>query len=417
MRAFFLAMLPATLILIAAPFLIPLLPDETPRRTPSVDASAIDHPKLSRSAREILSLSDQHQHPSRRTPVDRPGMRFDFVLPEWMAHEIREGRKHKLRDNPWMFRWADLELAIDGGPEFWVLARVRGSASAKVNRKCLNLKLLSSQRFTEEIRLRRLFLINLYADKLGFENRLCYGLMNELELFPPYQQLCVVRFNGESQGLYLAVERPEDAIRRVYPDTVSVDRRRSDHFELKWKKHDFDNVVQLDLLAAAAEIEDDEEQLARYLEVFDLDQYLRWQAFNCLIENGDTMDELFYYQRRDENGDVGRIQLMSWDFDDIQNEPSHPKDVHEDPLLYAAEGRIDLALIENPLMYARYRSVMRALYLDRFTEEHLHRAIEAVREELDGIDTRVAKRAKEMAQLEERLLERRRELLTLLEDD
>ena len=347
-------------------------------------------------------------------------MRFDFRLPEWMVEEIREGRKQKLKTNPWMFRWADLELAIDGGPMFWILARVRGSSSSKVNRKSLSLKLMSSQRFTEEVRLRRLFLINLYADKLGYENRLCYGLLNELGLFPSYQQLCVVTFNGESQGLYMVVERPEDAIRRVHPDTVSVDRRRSDHFELKWKKHDFANTAQLDRLEAAVALDDHEEQLARILEVFDLDQYLLWQAFVSLVENGDTMDELFYYQRRSADGAVGPIRLTAWDFDDIQNEPSHGDDVYDDPILYAAEARLDLAIIENPLMYARLKEVVRSLLVARLTEEHLHAAIVRVHEELDAIDAErgdtslVEKRARSLAQTEERLFERRRELLELV---
>jgi hypothetical protein len=417
-RRFLSQMILPSLILIAGLALDRFLPDD-PRGAlvPTPSAWALDDLKLARTARSIEGLAEGHQHPSRREPVGRPGMLFSFVMPDHVKRQYWEGRGE---DNPSKLQWANVELAIEGGPPFQVLARVRGSSSGEVARKSLSLRLFSSQHFRDDIRLRRFLLINLYSDRTGFENRWCFNLLADLGLYPGYHELAKVEFNGESQGTYMLLERAEDAIRRTHPDTVSVLRRRTEHFELQYQEPGTDAWQPVRSLAACHTTDGFVEQLRCYERTLDLDLYLQWLAFNSLVENGDSVDELFYYERREDPQVPGRLRIMAWDFDDIQEAPAHPESVHPDPLMWAAEGELEQQIISNPVLYARYAEALRRLLEERLTEQRLTGALGSVQQTLVRMEPDLSsdpaggiqpRDASQMEAFRQRLFRRRTELL------
>ena len=76
------------------------------------------------------------------------------------------------------------------------------------------MNLLTSQQFTNEVKLRKFFLLNLFADPFGFEVKFCCTALQSINLFPCYNEYAVLYINHEPQGLYLLVERPIDATQR-----------------------------------------------------------------------------------------------------------------------------------------------------------------------------------------------------------
>ena len=204
------------------------------------------------------------------------------------------------------------------------------------------------------------------------------------------------------------------------PDQADTDNGRTDHFQLKYREPGTDAWEAIRSLEACHAADDFQVQARCYERNLDLEQYLHWRAFNSLVQNGDSIDELFYYERREHPQVPGRLQLMGWDFDDVQQEPAHPNDVHRDPLMWAAEGELDRQIISNPVLYARYKTVLAGVLGERLSEERLDSELISVEQKIQGMTTnlppdvaiRVAQQAAaEIDSFRRRLLRRRTELL------
>ncbi len=390
--------------------------------TPSVSAVALDDPKIRRTMTGSSGTPASFRHLARLNAVDRPGMVFRFEIPDRVWHEYKVSRGAHM---PAKLKWEDACLAIGEGPTFRVLVRVHGQGTTLFDRKSFVVNLLSSQQFTDDFRERKLFLLNLAYDPYGFEMRFCFVLAKEMRMFPSYNQFATVYVNGDPQGLYLAVERPEDAIRRTTKGVVSVLRKSTQE---RWEeKYAAPGVGARDILAklvSSQRIADHEVQAHRYEELIDLKTYLKWLAFNSLMQNGDNIDELFAFEVRKSKEQMGRLGIVAWDYDDLQEEPAHPRQVHDDPLMWAAEAAIDEQIIRNPVLYSRFTNVLRELLNEHLTEAHLRRTLADVKRVLDSIDTGLSlpeqkqvssERNLAMQQFEVRLLRRRAELLQLVD--
>jgi spore coat protein CotH len=203
---------------------------------------------------------------------------------------------------------------------------------------------------------------------------------------------------------------------------VSVFRKRRGrgNFEAKYIEPGSEAWVILDQLQRVHDIENHETQAQRYDELFDLDSYMKWLAFNSLVQNADSDDELFLYELREDMEEMGQLKIMAWDYDDLQMDPAHPQYVHEDPLMWAAESQFAVQIIRNPVLYTRYKQVMKQLLTEHLTETHLSQSLAQVKQVLDSIDTGLAllqqtqtrnKRDMLMQQFEVRLLQRRAQLM------
>ncbi len=155
-----------------------------------------------------------------------------------------------------------------------------------------------------------------------------------------------------------------------------------------------------------------------------LDHYLRWLAFNSLSENGDSRNELYLFEERAEDAEWGRLDLVAWDYDDVQERPTRPSEALRDPLLYACEMDLDFVIGRDAQLYSRYKRVLRTLLEELLTEEKLIATLQDVRETVQRIDSGLPReaqmtarndRTRRMRVFQERLLSRRRTLLALLD--
>ena len=349
--------------------------------------------------------------------IDRPGLRVDLYMPEKEVEVFRKLNRHQ----------ADVEISFEEGPAMPATLKIRGGTSRQSERKSFLVQLFETQRFTE-IKLRKFLLLNMLFDPSSFEMSVSYTLLGELGLFPSYFQYASVFINGKPQGLYLLVERPEDAIRRSSSNVVSVirpnGRRARVKYSVKYSIPQSDPLRLLHSIRRATRKKSGkalEDELSRKM---NLDAYLRWLAFNSLSENGDSRNELYLFEERAEDAQWGRVDLVAWDYDDIQDSPIRAAEVLRDPLLYGCEMDLDFVIRRDAQLYSRYRRVLRNLLEDLLTEEKLIATLQDVRETAQRIDSGLPReaqmaarndRTRRMHAFQERLLSRRRTLLALLD--
>ena len=107
--------------------------------------------------------------------------------------------------------------------------------------------------------------------------------------------------------------------------------------------------------------------VARFRELMNLDQYLLWLASNALLQNGDSVDELWLLAE-DNPTPQARARpyytFFAWDPDDVFN-PCHwdGRYAFRDPfeLTYCAETEWDHILLGDPVGYALYVDVLKDL--------------------------------------------------------
>lgn len=141
---------------------------------------------------------------------------------------------------------AQVNISFARGPDRPAMLRIRGATTRRSDRKSFLVTLFDAQRFSE-IKLGKFLLLNMLFDPSAFEMYVSYRLLAELGLFPSYFQYASVFINGIPQGLYLLVERPEDAIRRNSSTVVSVIRPNGRNPLLYGCEMDLDFVISRDL--------------------------------------------------------------------------------------------------------------------------------------------------------------------------
>jgi len=365
--------------------------------------------------------SDRPVYPMASTP----GLPFRFDLQNIEMDRLVQSRGHHM--NPMMEKWTDTSLSVDGGPAIHALLRVRGAGSSSYDKKSLNVKLYSLLSAADDLRLRRFFLINLVDDEYGFKHRFSYLLLAQLGLFPSYNQFVRVFLNDAPFGLYLLVERPKNAILRTRSDVVSIFRKRYfDYYDAKFIAQEIEGEHLIERLAEIHSINDPTRQAQEYERYMSMDEYMTWLGFNSLVQNADTVDELFAYETRRSNETLGKMHFMAWDYDNLQEKPSHPKFTVRNPYLWAAENTFDHDIADNELLYDRFKSILRDLLENKITKEMIANTLSRVRYELASIDELIygedletirVKREKEMGAFESRLFERHDYLLDRLNRD
>jgi len=204
----------------------------------------------------------------------------------------------------------------------------------------------------------------------------------------------------------------------------SIFRKRvTEKLELRFVASDLDPWLLVANIEESLYLADKKLQTDRLHQYVDLDAYFRWLAFNSLLQNGDTADELYLYEKRDGPKKLGRLSIMAWNCDELQSEISHVERMHLDELFWAAGQRLDKQILENPLLYKQYSQVLDKLLKEVLTENYLLGELEEVREIVDGIDTghnqqeqiRI-ERDNAVVDFKERLLKRGMHLLTVLSD-
>ena len=97
----------------------------------------------------------------------------------------------------------------------------------------------------------------------------------------------------------------------------------------------------------------------------DVENYMKWLAFNYFVRNGDYSDEVFFYV----DPEIGKYRIIPWDYDDIfAVSPHEGKDKASknlgDKLIFSAEDVLDVKIATDPFLYNKYLNVLKELLED-----------------------------------------------------
>jgi hypothetical protein len=247
---------------------------------------------------------------------------------------------------------------------------LRGKGTLVCPRRSFTVRFQSPVRLQNSPPLEDVVLIALCEDPLVMRSRVSLELLARLDLFPAWFSYLELRYGGETRGVYLLIERPKSAIAREFPENTQVLRRLSDA-EVEIDRPD------------EAEIVDREAFLASYLSLYGLrealqdelllselqrrmlyDQYLMLLAYNSAMENGDNIDEVYFYDRsappnRPEAA-TPFYAVMAWDQDEIFRNCHTPAPLAE-PLTNCSESGLDRLIVRHPSIRALYITQLRRL--------------------------------------------------------
>ncbi|PRQ02327.1 CotH protein [Enhygromyxa salina] len=245
--------------------------------------------------------------------------------------------------------------------------KLRGNGSLECDRKSFSLNFEDDlpRRWLPDSGTDKFFLLSMCLDNRYVNQFTANQLMAELGLFGPKFRMVELVLSGQSQGLYLLVEKPQTALVDDNTRVRLIVRRGPDAEgaapELKHSAGpDDEALATYEALITEAEARHGDELLA-YLEgTMDLNQYLRWLALMSLLQSGDFVDEV-YFMSTEVTGPGASAEdyfsISTWDQDDIFK-PCHNGGDFEmddpDGLLYCAEGLLDYAIFADPTIYARY---------------------------------------------------------------
>ena len=331
-----------------------------------------------------------------------------------MPAELHEMHQSVLdNDDPRLEPWRDVSISVFDNEELPARLRIRGQSSTKFPRKSFHLDLLNKREVWQGNKMKRLYLLNLAFDPYGFEMRYAYDCLGALGLFPSRNTLARLQINGTDQGLYLAVERPRNGIRKAHDDVVAVFRMSKARYELRWAKEGLSSPRRiLRRLEEAIALPDEQERASELSQYLDVQGFSQWMACCSILENGDSTGELFLYEQRSGDQRLGRLAVMGWDFDDLGRESSRPANIIQHPLTWACESKLEYCILTTPPLFRGFRSTLKTLLNSKFSEANIQQDLGRVAEHLADLDPSIqAKRERRIDAFEDRLLKRRETLL------
>ncbi|MFD2201703.1 CotH kinase family protein [Shivajiella indica] len=245
----------------------------------------------------------------------------------------------------------------------------RGKSTLNFKRKSLAFSLNSAASFQhneKNQKLKKFDLLSLSMDKYYIRNRLAFQMMEHLELFELFYTFSEFKINGNSEGIYLVVERPQDwalqdrksplIIRRGYNHSIDKIKlnKKADKKESKFFVDSFRQIYKI------LPKYQGEELYQMLSERIDLENYMRWLAFNYFVHNGDYADEVFFYA----DPKSGKLRIIPWDYDDIfAKAPHEGKEVTDrilsGKLIFSSEDALDVKIATDEFLYAKYLQVFK----------------------------------------------------------
>ncbi len=120
----------------------------------------------------------------------------------------------------------------------------------------------------------------------------------------------------------------------------------------------------------------------------DIDNYLRWTAFNRIVRNGDFVDEVYFYGKKGKSNQ-NYFNVFPWDLDDAFAETMHfgPSnslrvDEAEEKQMFGFESRLDELIADNPILLKRYFAVAKDLLETKLTRLNIEATFKKVQGKL-----------------------------------
>ncbi len=284
-----------------------------------------------------------------------------------------------------------LHVRLGTGTPLPARAHFRGQTSLACERKSYFVEIDGSapRRFLPGAASDRFLLISMCKDNAYFGQVFGDRLMARMELFPLHLGYVRLRVDRANQGVYLLLEHPDRTIVADLVEPRAVIRRRFDPDGISPEvEFPTDSALAADALsrylalvqlAGEGDVAGLDAALAQGMAV---DGYLRLLSLNTLFENGDNVDEVFFYASEEE--DAWWFRVAGWDPDDLF-EACHHDGIWalEDAcgLLYCAEADLDHALLRSPEVYRRFGAVL-AETIEALPQATLETMMQEIRAEL-----------------------------------
>jgi len=269
---------------------------------------------------------------------------------------------------------------------------LRGKSSITYKRKSFSITLNEKIALTKNgviHTFKKFNLISLAMDQHYYRNKVAFDLMSDLELFNLYYTYAEVIINGETQGIYLMLQKPKNyafknenanfLLRRGYANTIDKTYCRGNDSTFKSKYEAAFLSIYNELMQ-----KDGQTFYEELSELLDIEQYFKWMAFNFLIGNKDYTDEIFFFNKA--NGDDIKFGIIPWDYDDIFFDNPHEGYVirllsYGEKLAFSSEDALDYKLINDDYTYAKYLQTLSNV-IEKISESVLKDVLELSYQEL-----------------------------------
>jgi spore coat protein H len=267
----------------------------------------------------------------------------------------------------------------------------RGGSTLLFTRKSYSFNLKSEASFIhgeQKEKFRRFNALSLSMDRNYRSNRLAYEMMTRIGLFGLFYSFGEMRINQECEGICMIIERPDDwalnkinspfIMRRGYEETVDkmefskkADKKEGEIYSGYFK-----------LIYKSLKKYKGEELYNKLTQWIDLDNYMKWLAFNYLVRNGDYTDEVFFYI----DPETKVFKIIPWDYDDLFLPAPHEgmqqsRKVLGDKLLFSSEDKLDIIIAQDPFLYKKYLEQLLKV-LDQISDDSLREVFENTYAEL-----------------------------------
>jgi spore coat protein H len=255
-------------------------------------------------------------------------------------------------------------LIINGDTLEPVEINTRGQTSLYFTRKSYSFSLKSEALFRHGERtesFKKFFVLSLSMDENYRSNRLAFGMMEASKLFDLFYSFCELRINGQSEGICMITERPEDwamkkrnsplLIRRGYDNKMDKIKagKETEKEEIKKYEGNFKQIYR------SLNKYEGEELYKTLSNLLDIDVYMKWLAFNFFVRNGDYTDEVNFFVDPGTN----KFSIIPWDYDDLFSIAPHEGYVESrkilgNKLFFSTEDLLDKKIVTDPFLYKIY---------------------------------------------------------------
>jgi len=315
------------------------------------------------------------------------------------------------RDTSYTIDESGMEFFLGSEPMDLKEIKTRGKSALSFRRKSFSVFLnetlaIAGPDGSDMAYLKKFKLISMAMDFTYIENRIGLGILEAQGIMPLFYRFVELLINGETQGIYLLVEDPEQyylelgsefIFRRGYhnnfddveyfPSSPGIAR---ESYELMFKE-----------IYSSLPVMQGEALYSSLSERMDLEQYFRKMGIDYLLQNGDYTDEVYFYSLIHQ--DNPRFSIIPWDYDDLFKSYPHEVgrtwgtgnllgdrnyDTHQDVLdeigdkmIFSIEDDLDYSIAMDPYLYERYESTIAGM-IEKMDLEDIDALFEQVKDEL-----------------------------------
>jgi spore coat protein H len=242
--------------------------------------------------------------------------------------------------------------------------KTRGKTTLHLRRKSFSFNLneeASLNHYGHITQFEKFYALSLSMDKHYIRNRISFGMMKEIGIFDLFYSYSELKINGQTEGIYLLTERPQDwalkkrnspcIIRRGFDH--KIDKIRSGKKIAKTETENFKQ--QFKQIYKALKKFQGEELYTVLSQWIDLEMYMKWLAINFFIRNGDYTDEVYFYI----DPETGNYNIIPWDYDDIFAHQPHEGTEAKIrtvgyKLIFSSEDLLDQKIATDEYLYKEY---------------------------------------------------------------